>query len=122
MKTVVTFRLLIEATKEQPAQLEVAMRQTLEMAVKSMKVYRLRTLGKEAFLGKPTKEESIRLTPRKKHFGGDGYALCVSDIFKRIAVGRTTQNWTAVTCKKCLKKRPASAQKELFACTADGLA
>jgi hypothetical protein len=76
-----------------------------------MRQYGLEPLGAETCVGKATKEEHIRLTPRKIHFGISTFKCC-SRIFeapKRMV----TEDWEKVTCKLCLKKRDV-AQTEMF--------
>jgi hypothetical protein len=115
MNTLITFRLLVE-TSECEHTLDAAVRQTLEMIPKSMKVYSIKTLGKEASFGKPTKDESIRLMPRRIHFGDYSHSICHKDPYRTIPLSRLTKDWAKVTCKPCLRyKKEMTGQQELFA-------
>ena len=70
-------------------------------------------IGSEFGYAGPTREEAIRLTPRRVHIGGDGFTLCGKE---NVAKSRLTQDWTKVDCKACKKKRQQAGekQKELF--------
>lgn len=113
MKHVILLRLLVETEEVHAnAHLEMATNKALQNAEAAYKAFGVGVVGRESSLTKPTKEEAMRLTPRRIHFGDEGHALCTaSRLFPKDA---TTPGWERVDCKQCLKKKPASMQKELF--------
>ena len=114
MRQLITIRALVEfPSSKHPNQLETAARQTVAAIPKNLRVFGFKTLGTEFVFGNPSKEENIRLTPRKRHYGFFGAPVCADRVVPK---DRVTEDWKKVTCKQCLKKKPQlSPQKELFA-------
>lgn len=111
MKHLITLRLLVEPNdKRAEARLEQASKELLAMAVKGLTLFGFTTLGKEDGFTKPTKEEAMRLVPRRTHWGIMNGAICCD---KLMPASRLTENWARVDCKMCLRRKPKTMQTEL---------
>jgi len=111
MKHIITLRLLVEADDEKAeGKLQQVSKELLAMSEKGLRVFGFRTLGKEDGYTKPTKEEAMRLMPRRIHWGIMNCPIC-SD--KMVPSTRLTENWARVDCKQCLKRKPKTMQTEL---------
>lgn len=114
MKHVITLRLLVDTKNDRDEQmLEKASKFILEQAEKQLTNFHYEVLGTETGHTQPTRDESIRLIPRKIHYGLATYPCCSKS--KQVARDRVVENWNNVTCKQCLKKKPETLQAELFA-------
>jgi hypothetical protein len=111
VKRVVTLRILVEARNERDEQmLEGASNSVLQQAAKQFRTFHYSVLGSEVGHNVPTKEESMRLIPRKMHWGIMNCPIC-SD--KMVPASRLTEDWARVDCKMCLKRKPKTMQTEL---------
>ncbi len=113
MKRVILIRALVDTGEKNAAEIDSALRQSSQGLKSNLKVFGMKVLGSEFGYADPTREEAIRLTPRRTHIGGDGFTLCGKE---NVAKSRLTQDWTKVDCKACKKKRQQAGekQKELF--------
>lgn len=102
-RSVVTIRLMVEYPAEQAEKLVEALGQVATGTAKNLKVFGMKTLGKEWTVGTPTKEEAVRLIPKRIHYGMGGMSLCEHETPK----SRLSMDWKQVDCKRCRKKKPA---------------
>jgi hypothetical protein len=112
MKRIVLLRMLVEAPNERGnARIEMSTNKALQRAAEVFKMFDVEVVGQESCFSQPTKEESMRLMPRRTHFGLGYLGLC-SD--KSVPFSRISSNWDKVDCKMCLKHKPSSQQTEMF--------
>jgi hypothetical protein len=105
--------MLVEVPDEHAnARLEMATNKSIQRAAEVYKMFDVEVVGMESSFTKPTKEESMRLVPRKIHFGVEVYPCCSK--VKTAPRGRIVNDWAQVTCVQCLKKKEASLQAALF--------
>lgn len=113
MNQLITIRIIIDhqPKKTSPAQLDALGRAAMLGAESTIAGWGIHAVGGDYLIAKPSREEAIGLTPRKKHHGVDGFTDCRDE---PVAKRNTTEDWTKVTCKHCLRRRPAGRQREFF--------
>lgn len=113
MKRVVVLRLLVDVVAEHPStRIGMASNKAIQRAAEAFKQFEVSVEGMEFSFTKPTKEESMRLVPKKIHYGFHNVPSCSEK--RSVPNSRLTEDWKKVTCRPCLKHRPKTMQTELF--------
>ena len=110
MKKILVLKLLVDVDSGiSPQRLAVAFESAQEEAYSTLRKYKIEVVGSTYIYDNPTRQESITMTPIRKHFGIAKVTACDRKS------SRITNDWGKVTCKMCLRKKTAiSPQKELF--------
>lgn len=106
MNRTLVIRLVTEVDWGNPdPRLERLLEQVAKGVKKDLSALGVKIVGHEVEVLRPSKEEAIRLIPRRIHYGLSGWSACDREVH---AAKRLVLSWRQVTCKRCLKKMPTS--------------
>ena len=106
MRQLIKIQMLVEFDSDKLQHVEPGVRQALNVVPPYLALFGMKVVGTEFTRTTPTKDENVRLSPRKKHMDG---TTCGA----KAPPSRLVKDWAKVTCRTCLKYKPKN-QAELF--------